>query len=56
MSLLEESMLYQYDIICDNLNLNPKEVQFYQDHINKFNAENIDLIKEGVLEEYNASG
>lgn len=51
-SFLEEAMLHQYDIICDNLNLNPKEIQFYQDHIDKFNAENADLIKEKVLEGY----
>ncbi len=51
-SFLQESMLYQYDIIIDNLNLNPKEVAFYNDEIDSFNKLNKDLILEGVLEPY----
>lgn len=51
-ALLEEAMLHQYDIVADNMNLNPKEVKFYTDTINKFNSENTDLIIDGTLEPY----
>lgn len=43
-SFLLEAMDRQYNIVVDNLNLNPKEVKFYEDHINNFNSN----LKEGL--------
>lgn len=34
---LYSSMSYRYDIIIDNMNLNPKEVQYFQDFVNEWN-------------------
>lgn len=34
---IRSSMLAGYDIVIDNMNLNPKEVEFYKTHIEEHN-------------------
>jgi predicted kinase len=45
--LAHTAMRYGYDIIIDNMNLNPKEIKYWEDIVNKYNnyVNNTDIIK-----------
>ena len=46
---IEKSMLLGYDIVIDNMNLNPKEVDFYKTYIEIHNQTVEELRKENKL-------